>query len=201
MATVTMTRGRQLRELVDSDAARVDAKAGVLYGVKILGFQSRNGRTYTRRALEKAAHLYEGISVYVNHPGRAGGDRDVKDKIGWLERVKLTDDGLRGNLHLLLSHPQTPQILEAAVKNPALLGLSHNAVGALVPSRRPGEESVEEIERVFSVDLVADPASTAGLFESVQMDESRSSTYEHLLAEAKRHNKPSRRGEGIVRAF
>jgi hypothetical protein len=54
-------------------------------------------------------------------------------------------------------------IVEAAQRNPRLLGLSHNAKGR--ERRVNGESVIETIESVQSVDLVADPATVSGLFE------------------------------------
>ncbi len=49
-----------LQEFVDSRGVsmQVDAQAGVIRGVKILGLTSRNGRTYLPEALSGAAALY-----------------------------------------------------------------------------------------------------------------------------------------------
>ena len=44
------------------------ASAGVIRGVKILGLESRNGRSYLPEALAQAAALYEDAKVNVNHP-------------------------------------------------------------------------------------------------------------------------------------
>ena len=64
-----------LQELFDSRGVRmgVDRLAGVIRGVKILGLESRNGRTYLPEALAAAAPLYEGAKVNVNHPKGAPG--------------------------------------------------------------------------------------------------------------------------------
>ena len=63
-----------LQEYVNSGDVdmRVDGKRSVIHGVKLLGFRSRNGRTYLPAALEQASGLYEGAKVNLNHP--KGGD-------------------------------------------------------------------------------------------------------------------------------
>ena len=145
---------------------RVDNEAGVIRNVRILGPKSANGRRYLPEAIRNARGLYEGRAVNVNHPPRMtpDGDRKVEDRIGWLQAVAVRDDGLNGCLYLLKSHPFTAVVLEAAERNPQLLGLSHNAEGKT--KREYNVIVVEEIISVRSVDLVADPASTPGLFES-----------------------------------
>ena len=51
------------------------------------------------------------------------------------------------------------------------VGFSHDVMARV--SRRGGKAVVEEITRVVSVDLVADPATTRGLFEQDQTRETR----------------------------
>ncbi len=156
-------------QLVEYAAAgtplQVDAENGVIRGVKVLGLQSQNGRRYLKEAVGKAAPLYEGRVVNIDHPNRAGEQVPVSRRFGWLESVTQHQDGsLWADLHYLTSHPAAPAVVEAARRNPKLLGLSHNARGREV--RRAGENVIEAIEAVNSVDLVADPATVAGLFES-----------------------------------
>ena len=172
MSTTFSTRRKSinLKERVASPDARVDESAGVIRGVKIIGESSRNRRRYTKDCLRRAIPKYEGVSVFVNHPeGHRENGRDLNDKIGWLENVHMDTTGLRGDLHLLQNHPMTARTMEAARRNPGLLGLSHNAVGQIAPGRGGNDEVVvEDIEKVVSVDLVSAPATTGGLFESTQ---------------------------------
>lgn len=155
-----------LLERVTQNAGRlrVDRDAGVIYGVRVIGLTSANGRDYTPEAIRKALPLYEGCPVNINHalPGQAN---TVERRVGWLQGVKQeSDGGARGDLHLLKSHPATAAILEAAERRPELFGLSHNAHGT---SRRVnGREKIESIEKVVSVDVVVDPASVKSLAES-----------------------------------
>lgn len=141
----------------------VDAKAGVVRGVRILGPESANGRRYSEAAIRGAARLYEGLHVNLGHHTQ-GGERPVTTRIGWLEAVRFSDGGLRGDLHLLTSHPHATVVLEAAERRPDLFGLSHDAEGRA--RRKDGTLLVEEITAVRSVDVVCDPATTRSLFES-----------------------------------
>jgi hypothetical protein len=137
----------------------------VLHRVKVLGRHSRNRRRYSPAALRDALRLYEGAKVNINHPDRAGnGERRVTDRFGVLRQVRLEADGIYADLHYLTRHPLAEMIAEAAERMPEALGLSHNAEGRT--TREDGVEIVEEITRVVSVDLVSDPATTLGLFES-----------------------------------
>jgi hypothetical protein len=144
---------------------------GVLYGVKILGFESKNGRSYTPGALQKAAPLYEGQRVNVNHPAAkdAGKGREFEARIGEIRNVRFVpESGLYGDFHYLKTHPMAPRVQEAAERMPTAMGFSHNAEGR--GSKRNGRDVIESIERVLSVDLVGDPATTVGLFESEQFE-------------------------------
>jgi hypothetical protein len=155
-----------LFEITFSDSPQVDREAGIIRGVRILGRMSRNGREYSDAALRQAAGMYEGIGVNLNHPSRPNGDgaRLVEDGFGWLQGVSLRSDGVYGDLHYFRAHPSADVIVEAAARNPRRFGLSHHADGSVVNHR--GRLVVESIESVRSVDLVQNPATTNGLFES-----------------------------------
>jgi hypothetical protein len=150
----------QIREDTYSGAVDVDREAGVIRGVKILGEQSKNGRRYSRAALEQAAGLYENIAVNPDHRE----DHGVFDAIGWIESPTIKPDGVYGDLHVEKAGPLANRIFERAERNPRAFGLSQDAEG--VTKQQDGVEVVEEITDVRSVDLVARPASTKGLFES-----------------------------------
>ena len=93
-----------LQEFVSSRgvAMRVDRAETALRGVKILGLQSRNGRTYQPEALAEAARLYEGAKVNVNHTkGDPSRPRDYQDRIGAIHNVALRPgEGLFGDFQL-----------------------------------------------------------------------------------------------------
>jgi len=161
-----MNQLTQLYEITFSDAHTVDREAGVIRGVKVLGRTSRNGREYSDRALCEAARCYQGIGVNLNHPERSQTslERPVEAGFGWLEDVEVKADGVYGDLYFFKSHAQAAVIVEAAERNPQRFGLSHNAEGKVV--RKRGKNVVESVERVRSVDIVQNPATSAGLFES-----------------------------------
>jgi hypothetical protein len=161
----TKSRPVPLREDVRARPARVDRAAGVVFGVKVLGLVSDNGRKYLPAAVTKAARLYEGLAVYADHPHRPHDQRSIDDKIGWLANVRSEPDGLYADLHLLTSDARTAKVLEAAEKRPELFGLSHNAEGK--GKHQGGTFVVEEITSVRSVDLVSEPATNKSLFEGI----------------------------------
>ena len=150
---------------------RVDRENAVIHGVKVIGLESENNRSYLKEAVGKAIKdgMYERRVTNVDHGTKAGESTTVAWRNGWLENVAQDDTGGgTGEWHLIKSHPLTPMILEIAERAPWLLGLSHNASGK---TRRDssGREIVEAIEKVHSVDVVADPATTKGLHEERKM--------------------------------
>ncbi|MGQ9576480.1 MAG: hypothetical protein ACUVUC_14300 [Thermoguttaceae bacterium] len=157
-----------LQEFVSSRgvAIRVDRAASVIRGVKILGLESRNGRTYLPEALAQAAALYEDARVNVNHPkGDPLAPRDYQDRIGAIRNVVFRPgEGLFGDFHFNPKHALAEQLVWDAEHAPDSVGFSHNVEAR---TRRSGQGVVvEAILRVQSVDLVADPATSRGLFEA-----------------------------------
>ncbi len=163
-----------LQEYVNSRgvAMSVDREVGILRGVKLIGLESRNGRRYRESALTAAAALYEEAKVNVNHPKEGPlTPRDYQDRLGVIRSVELrSSEGLFGDLHFNPKHALAEQLLWDAEHNPHNVGFSHNVLARL--SREGATAVVEEITKVQSVDLVADPATTEGLFEQSSTVES-----------------------------
>jgi len=161
-----------IQEYVDSrqQRLRVDRAAGVIRGVKLLGLSSRNGRRYREGALIEAVGLYEGAKVNINHPkGHPLSPRDYQDRLGVVRGVVFrASEGLFGDLHFNPKHALSEQLVWDAEHAPQNVGMSHNV---LARTSRDGDETVvEAITKVQSIDLVADPATTSGLYEHVATD-------------------------------
>ncbi len=156
-----------LNEYVDSRGVPmgVDRRRGIIRGVKILGVESRNGRIYLPEAIRDAAPLYEEAKVNVNHPqGDPAAPRDYQDRIGVIRNVVCRPgEGLFAEFHFNPKHALAEQLLWDAEHAPENVGFSHNVQART--SRRGEQTVVETIAKVQSVDLVADPATTGGLFE------------------------------------
>lgn len=158
-----------LQETTYGGSNKVDRDAGIIRDVKILGQVSKNGREYATKAMQEAVKLYEGADVNVNHvDAKEKGSRSVLEGVGWLVGVHHDDkrNGVYGDLHLLKTHAVTPVLFEAAERRPERFGLSHHADGSVV--HRGRKVIIESIEKVHSVDLVQNPATTNGLFEHVE---------------------------------
>jgi hypothetical protein len=142
----------------------------VMRGVKILGAISKNGRVYTREAMRNGVSKYANALVNVNHD-KGPAPRGYEDRIGRLQNVRFQDDASGGGLYADFfynpHHKLANQLLHDAENSPHNVGFSHNAK-CRTRRDRDGRVVVEEIADVISVDLVADPATVNGLFESVE---------------------------------
>ena len=148
-----------------------DSDSGLISGVKILGLTSRNGRVYPPEVLREAAPLYEGAKVNVNHVSKEAArlPRDYRDRIGTVSNVVFKENsGLFADFHYNPNHAQAKQLLWDAHNAPGNVGFSH-CVEA-VYHQENDVSVIDKIVRVISVDLVADPATTNGLFESEDPD-------------------------------
>lgn len=152
---------------------KIDPSQGVIENVKLIGFQSKNGRVYPPEVLAKAVEKYEGAKVNINHP--AGNDpthpRAYQDRFSVIRNARFVEgQGIFGDCHFNPKHPYAAQICWDATHHPDALGFSHNALLRL-GSSRDGQQMIEEIIDVRSMDLVADPATTTSLFEQLQPQE------------------------------
>lgn len=156
-----------LLERTLGNVGEVDRQNNVIRRVKVIGLASKNGRQYSPEALKNAVNLYENATVNLSHPKRteADAERGFMESPGFLSGVRYESDGLYADLHLYEKHPATALILERATKNPKGFGLSHNADGSY--EKQNGRTVITKINRVRSVDVVGIPATTAGLFESL----------------------------------
>lgn len=145
------------------DCGAVDDDAPVIRGVKLLGEESRNNRVYLPESVSPSQ--YEGRVINLNHPDGPNKQRNVQDRFGWIESAKKDGKDWRGDIHYNPAHPFAPTFKWIAKNKPDLIGLSHDAVGT--GHTKDGKFIVEKVVEVKSVDLVADPATTKGLFESM----------------------------------
>lgn len=139
----------------------------IVRGVKIIGFESSNGRAYSPSALRDAARLYEGVRVNLDHPSkdRPADSRSIMHRFGIFKNVKFVEGkGCFGDLYFNPEHAYAPTFRWFAKNQPEAIGFSHNAAGR--GGSKDGKLIVEAITSVRSVDLVADPATTRSLFES-----------------------------------
>ncbi len=149
----------------------VDRESGVISNVSFLGRVSKNGRIYSTTAMQEAAKLHKGAGVYLDHPTEKEerereGVRSVRDLAGHAINARVVADRVRGDVRALKGTPTGEFLLAVAEQAPSAVGISHRARGA----SKVGEDGVEHVEHVTAVgglDLVTEPATVAGLFESI----------------------------------
>ena len=90
--------------------------------------------------------------------------RDYQDRIGAIRNVRFEAESLFADFHFNPKHALAEQLAWDARHSPEHVGFSHNVQAKTHASGK--ELIVDAILEVQSVDLVADPATTGGLFES-----------------------------------
>lgn len=156
--------------------SRVDRAEHLIRNVTLCGKVSKNGRTYSDRALDDAARLYAHTPFYLDHPTEAEmrerkGVRSVLDLAGEVVNPRRSGDHVRGDLHVLEREPISSLVFALAEQMPHMAGNSHRARGTIRPGTSGAGDVVEGLAEVFAVELVTDPATTAGLFESVTQED------------------------------
>lgn len=170
----TMTK-HQVSETIRSTPRRHDAELGVVYGMKVLGWESRNRRRYhSVKAQSNLPTLYEGKASYLDH-STPGKPTSVRDRFANLREVSVEDDGVYCNYHYNPAHEFAPAFrwwVDNAMAYPDVdgIGLSHEAMveGGYA---KDGWLDVTAVAAVERVDLVADPGSVKSLFESLQKED------------------------------
>lgn len=150
----------------------VDRESGIISNVSFLGRLSKNGRVYSNTAMKEAAKLHKGAGVYLDHPTEKEerereGVRSVRDLAGHAISARVVGDRVRGDVKALKGTPTGEFLLAVAEQAPSAVGISHRARGA----SKVGDDGVEHVEHVTAVgglDLVTEPATVAGLFESIR---------------------------------
>src|SRR5262245_10532287 len=142
---------------------KVDRDRGIIFGIKILGWESANRRRYLPEAAKKALPKYDGAKAYCDHPERPTQMRDAMDALGVWRNPVLESDGVYADLHYFKTHPLAERVCEDAERGLGVYGASHNADG--VGENRDGVFVVGEITEVRSVDLVTEPATVSNLWE------------------------------------
>lgn len=156
---------------------RLDRDAGILRGVKVLGWASCHGRRYEPESVREALSQYLNAKSNLDHsaPGpnaMSVPETSIKNRFGKIINPIVCDDGLYADYKYLKRHPFAPTFEEMAEDAPDLIGLSHDVVFRGVRDSESGDILVKKIVKVHSVDLVADPGSTKGLHESAAGSES-----------------------------
>jgi len=126
---------------------------------------SANGRRYRPEVLREAAHLYEGAKSFDGHRTREERNASAVARMaGWMDQVTVSDAGaLEATFHVAESAATVRGLLLTAWRNnrPDLIGFSHDVEAVTQPAVEAGRavSDVARIVKVWSVDVVADPAA------------------------------------------
>ena len=162
----------------ESPFAESNVSGSVIHNVKLLGKLSKNKRTYSEQALKDAVRLYENVPVYFDHPTdkemrERKGVRSVRDIAGKIRNPRRGADGIRGDVQLIDMAEAggfNPKAFVTALAEqmPEMVGFSHRASGKITRGKDGASDVVESLAHVFAQELVTEPATTDGLFESLQ---------------------------------
>lgn len=171
----------QLLETVRSPSVKVDKEAAIVRGAKFFGLESANARTYSDGAANDVRKLIESVVINLDHPDRkeAGRERGIMEGFAVPMNPERRPDGIYGDIQCIKAHPSTAVFLEWAERFPDKLGFSINAEGTIGKQKIGGKAVVESVTSLRSLDLVRNPATTKGLFESKEKTVSK--TFKQIL--------------------
>lgn len=171
-----------LAEALSAEVAKdnVDFDNAVIHNVKILGFKSKNRRTYLAEGVSPES--YEGRYVRIDHPAHLKNlpptglpvDRASQaqgrvntSRFARLTGVTKTADGLFAeSLQCNPKHPFTQEFLWWVANCPDAFSLSH-AAECRYKQEKDGSVTVLQVVKVHSVDVVEHGGTTATMFESL----------------------------------
>lgn len=154
-----------LTESLNRPFAEAEVSGNLIHGVAVLTASSKNGRRYSRSALEDVVELAQenAVQVFLDHD-RGSRERSVKDLAGTLRNPRLAGGVVRGDLQVL--DVEAGRLIKAVAEGePALAGLSIAARGEVEATDEGAV--VRAVEWLGSVDVVTEPATTSSLFESL----------------------------------
>lgn len=151
----------------DFTESAFDRQTFTIKDVVLLGPSRKDKkRDYTIKCLSESAPMFENIQAFVDHPSleeEKTGRRSVRNLAGKYVNARFVDGKVKADAKLL-PNENGKLYMDIAENMPDVAGNSQVADGLW---RKMGDKQiVEQITRVFSVDLVASPATTHGMFES-----------------------------------
>jgi hypothetical protein len=144
---------------------------GLIKNVCVMRSVSLNGRRYMKKAMESVSEKV-GKSFWNHQTAGMGGlfgagPRDVRDLIGKLSDGRMVGDAVYADLKVRKKWRE--DVFDIAQNYSDTCGFSIVAKGKFADEKdSEGYDIVEDVEELFSTDLVDDPATTHGLFESVE---------------------------------
>lgn len=149
---------KKLTESLDFKKSKIDRESRTIFGVAVLGKQSKHGYEYSDSALQEGVSFFEDSPVFLEHEEQ----KKVRNLAGQLRNLTIVNEQLRGDLQVTKAHEN---IIDLAENFPNQIGLSIMATGRA--AKVNGKEIIEGFVpgRRRSVDLVIGPATVKNLFE------------------------------------
>lgn len=160
-----------LREALGFGKPLLNREKGLILNVRVMGRESRNGRTYSDEAIQQLRENIEKLGCYTNHPVTDSNDRAIEDRLGGYQnpRIDPKDGSLWTDIKYVPVHPSARLLEYYAENDTPGVGLSLNARGSV--NRGPdGRAVVTRLTKIFSVDFVDNPATNTSLRESTSMN-------------------------------
>jgi len=132
---------------------------------------SKNGYTYSERAMKTLSVLTEGAACYANHPSKTeyedrDGVRNVNHWIGVFYNPRKEGEKVFADLKVRDTQECWDLVYDMAILKPKGFGNSINSRVKVFQDPETGQESIVDIDRLNSVDLVSQAATTDNFFES-----------------------------------
>lgn len=162
----------------------------VIKNVLLCGNESKNGYPIPPSAFGdegKTKQLYENKLVYINHVREPDEskvmNRKLEDLGGYIKNVRLVNGKPRGDIQTE-GCPKGEITLKLASSRVPNVGMSHVGLYSFNENKELGHY-VESVERILSVDVVSNPATTKSFYEQTQEDEEKKQMSDELRAELK----------------
>jgi hypothetical protein len=151
----------ELKEAVSNTSKLRVTESGLVKGVHLLGYKSKNKKngefySYAKEAVISAAPAYVGLPIFLDHNEEGG--RKFVDQIGIVKETSVVDVGMIGDIQFNTEHPFYAATKWWIENRTETVGFSHDVIAKFDTSLN----SYVEIVKPKSVDLVVDPATTKG---------------------------------------
>jgi len=169
-----LVKEKDLKEEFDNffeSTENVDPDNFIIKNVCLMGRkESLNNRVYSDKAMDSLVTFSEGTRCFINHISKdeakaRGGVRDLRDWCGVFENASRKGDAVFANLKVREEYFDL--FKDLATMKPNGIGHSIDARVKVAHDSATGMESIVDIARLNSCDIVASPAMTNNLWESI----------------------------------
>ena len=156
--------------LLNVKESGIDPDNLLFKGVCLFGRrESENNRVYSDKAIDSIAKLADGTKCFINHITKTefkerGGVRDLRDWVGVFESPYRKGEAVHANLRVREQYFDLMK--DIAAMQPKGVGHSIDATVQILVNDE-GKESVADVTKLRSVDIVSSAATVDNLWESI----------------------------------